>query len=67
MNNPELWNRINDIVEEVVAAEMPMNKARVKAEFLQRIASIFDKVRGSCGSPSEEETSIVFINNKHIN
>ena len=53
MNNPELWNRINVIVEEVVVAEMPMNKARVKTEFLQRIGSIFDNVRGSCGSSSD--------------
>ena len=39
MDVPEIWDKLTAVVEELIAAELPRNKARVKTAFLARMGT----------------------------
>ena len=49
MDNPDLWVKLNLVVEELIAAELPRNNARVKTAFLKQVGTRFDTILGSHG------------------
>ena len=49
MDVPEIWDKLTLVMEELIAAELPRNKARVKTAFLSRMGTIFDDILGSHG------------------
>jgi hypothetical protein len=66
MDAPEIWDKFTLVMEELIAAELPRNKARVKTAFLARMGTIFDDILGSHGIYSRrtqmnKEQLIVYI------